>query len=311
MYSYRSSTDTKKARPSCDCPTSSSAEKKNVVDAPYVPTRSARLPSQESMTKAPEPALSNFRSDSRLLTRCAGDVLCRERKGEGAGGGARAQGRGKAVPPGATRECAGTPEAPLHQDLNASLSLRAAPTSARISPLLHASAHHLHLQVSGPYIAVGLVGFWTSAKSGYHGDAHGKVYAMTAQPGHTRELERWFNRPKAANSAPRVCTRFSSRRTVRRTLGWFELKKDPAFSISKSAAQRRSIGAHPRHDRRLPEWEDEPATGLTRATRLAEAEGGEQAVRVNERRKESGFTTKQVKKDDIQIDPLFRKRVYD
>ncbi|KAH8985593.1 hypothetical protein EDB86DRAFT_3083397 [Lactarius hatsudake] len=65
--------------------------------------------------------------------------------------------------PGATRECTGTPEAPLRQDLNTSLSLRAAPTSARISPLLHTPTHH-HLQVPGPYIAVGFVGFWTSAK---------------------------------------------------------------------------------------------------------------------------------------------------
>ncbi|KAH8978843.1 hypothetical protein EDB92DRAFT_2119061, partial [Lactarius akahatsu] len=53
-----------------------------------------------------------------------------------------------------------------------------------------------------------------------------KAYDMTAPPGHTRELERWFNRPKAANSTPRVCTRFSSRRTGRLTTGWFELKKD-------------------------------------------------------------------------------------
>ncbi|KAH9020942.1 hypothetical protein EDB85DRAFT_441721 [Lactarius pseudohatsudake] len=31
-----------------------------------------------------------------------------------------------------------------------------------------------------------------------------KHHHQHAQPGHTRELERWFNRPKAANPAPQI-----------------------------------------------------------------------------------------------------------
>ncbi|KAH9039797.1 hypothetical protein EDB85DRAFT_221524 [Lactarius pseudohatsudake] len=170
MYSYRSSTDTKEGPAVRDCPTSSSAEKKNVVDAPYVPTRSARLPSQESMTKEPEPTLSNFRSDSRLLTRCAGDALCRERKDEGAGGGARAQGRGKAVLFLLNKIDTCRPA------VSPSLSI----SRIDLVPLASALTHLKHLctrtstlpflsarppPVSGSYIAISLVRFWTSVKA--------------------------------------------------------------------------------------------------------------------------------------------------
>ncbi|KAH9160949.1 hypothetical protein EDB89DRAFT_818179 [Lactarius sanguifluus] len=237
-----------------------------------MPTRSARLPSQESMTKAPEPTLSNFRSDSRLLARFAGDASVRAERRRCMRRCTSARRResdcvrAQQDRPGATRKCAGTPEASLHQDLDTSLSLCAAPTSARISPPLHAPVHHL-LQVSGPYIAVGFVGFWTSAKVAssirssaprlassngfplrrarqgvHHHDTVGTYEGTGAlvQQTQSRQLH-----PSS------VHTIFVAQDwTVRLTSGWFELKKDPACPISKSAAQRRSAGAHPRRESR-------------------------------------------------------------
>ncbi|KAH9171581.1 hypothetical protein EDB89DRAFT_2070691 [Lactarius sanguifluus] len=185
---------------------------------------------------APEPALS---SPAWLVTfapiHCARDTLCWEQKDEGAGGGAQAQSGGKAV----LFVLNNIDLVPL---ANALAHLKRLCTrtstlpflSARPPPVLESLLCYTHqctTTFSGclgrtSQLALSLLDVGKSSISGYYGDAHGKAYAMTAPLGHTRELERWFNRPKAANSAPQVCTRFSLRRTVRPTSGRFELKKD-------------------------------------------------------------------------------------
>ncbi|KAH8981744.1 hypothetical protein EDB86DRAFT_2834708 [Lactarius hatsudake] len=254
------------------------------------------------MTKASEPALSSL----AWLILSVGSG-----KDEGAGGEAQTQGGGKVIlfvlnkidlvplaNPLAHLKHHCTRTSTLHF-----LSARA-PLSARIPPLLHAPVHFRLLQVSGPDNAVGPIGFWTSAKAA--SSTRAKVYTMTAQPGHTRELERWFNRPKAANSTPHI-------KTLRLTSGLFELKKDlGTFRLPDLKVRGSEKGCSPRHDashenvtmapeprhsgsQRLPppcaiphalcrkkhlsERRDEPATGLMYATRLVEEESGGQAVR--------------------------------
>ncbi|KAH8985619.1 hypothetical protein EDB86DRAFT_2833035 [Lactarius hatsudake] len=218
------------------------------------------------MTKASEPALSSL----AWLILSVGSG-----KDEGAGGEAQTQGGGKVIlfvlnkidlvplaNPLAHLKHHCTRTSTLHF-----LSARA-PLSARIPPLLHAPVHFRLLQVSGPDNAVGPIGFWTSAKAA--SSTRAKVYTMTAQPGHTRELERWFNRPKAANSTPHI-------KTLRLTSGLFELKKDlGTFRLPDLKVRGSEKGCRCSH---LPERQDEPATGLMYATRLVEEESGGQAVR--------------------------------
>ncbi|KAH9024481.1 hypothetical protein EDB83DRAFT_2658183 [Lactarius deliciosus] len=235
------------------------------------------------MTKAPEPALSSLAWLVILLRFTAGDSLCRggktkvqeeehKRKADGKPFCSCSTRSVRAVQlfpfpfplnfsdrPGATREWAGTPEAPLHQDINASLSLRAAPTSARISPSLHAPVH----LSTPPGLQTGHPSLPWLLDAGNSGIVNA---FKRAKPGHTREPERWFNRPKAANSAPQI-------KTLRLTLGWFDLKKDLGTFRLPGLKVRGSEKGH------LPERQDEPATGLMRATRLVEEESGGQAVR--------------------------------
>ncbi|KAH9047167.1 hypothetical protein EDB84DRAFT_1435080 [Lactarius hengduanensis] len=120
---------------------------------------------------------------------------------------------------------------------------------------------------------------------------------MTAPPGHTWEVERWLNRPKAANSAPQDISKADIR-----LVSTQERHIPPARSQSPRGREgaRALTSGFRHHVQQLmhcavrgicQERQDETAvwqlyvrtstssTSLTRATRLVEEEGGGQAVR--------------------------------
>ncbi|KAH8993273.1 hypothetical protein EDB86DRAFT_1374949 [Lactarius hatsudake] len=135
---------------------------------------------------------SSFCRDAQCLACCAGDALYRERQDKVQEGMHR-RGGGKVIVFVLNEtECRSrmpTPGAPPPHSLDASLPPHG---STPMRESLSSDTHQCNTTSSWPNIVVSPVGFWTSARTA----SHEKVYT---EPGHTRELQHWLNRPSPSN----------------------------------------------------------------------------------------------------------------